>query len=158
MDNEGVKEGREESEYDACRNSRFRVLDRCLQPRFVLAKVRSNDEVSGHAGGDAVEKAHQIYLLPFVWYHLLGYVRSVSWVYTFAFRRFFRCSGLKFLLHDRYKVMQCWSQFAQDGFCHDAAIHRKLQHRIFAHEILDNYRSVENPVRWVRLHFQYHVL
>lgn len=61
--------------------------------------------------------------------------------------RFFRCSGLKFLLHDRYKVMQCWSQFAQDGFCHDAAIHRKLQHRIFAHEILDNYRSVENPVR-----------
>jgi hypothetical protein len=54
MDNEGMKEGREESKYNACRDSRFCVLDRCLQPRFVLAKVRSDDEVSGHAGGDPV--------------------------------------------------------------------------------------------------------
>ena len=54
MDNEGMKEGREESQYDACRNSRFSVLDRCLQPRFVLAKVGTDDEVSGHAGGDPV--------------------------------------------------------------------------------------------------------
>jgi hypothetical protein len=43
MDNERVKEGREESKYNACRNSRFCVLDRRLQPRFILAKVRSDD-------------------------------------------------------------------------------------------------------------------